>query len=379
MDLGDGFFRPDSRASRDFSVLFAVMQLQRVGRGCSTFRWLDLTAGCGIRALRWGLEAAGGQLEKNNDLKGLEIWVNDGDEFRMDPLKRNLELIKQLGISTRVINSPADALLYRAFLDKTHFDLIDLDCFGCSNSLLQPLLKVLAFEGVLVLSSTDGRSPTGHDRLAAIRNFGASARTHPASWEVAIRLHLALIAREAWMLGRGLEPLGCFSDGRTFRFFVRIKRLICSAEEQQIGLLARCEACGAQSTQTLLNLKAWPECACDRGRWIISGPLWLGPLQTPVVLTDLLQLSKKLAIPISKKSLRLLQKLSADEGLPVFCWSTAELSRRLSLQEMPTVSALVKALQLDGYQASPSGVMPGQIRTDASIAELLSICRGISL
>ena len=116
----------------------------------------------------------------------------------------------------RITNDLAEVILAKAFLDQCFFDLVDLDCFGCPNKFLQSVIRVLAFDGILILSSTDGRSPTGHDRQGAIRNLSAVVRMHPASWEIALRLQLAALAKQAWLLGRGLEPILCFSDGRTF-------------------------------------------------------------------------------------------------------------------------------------------------------------------
>ena len=115
--------------------------------------------------------------------------------------------------------------------------------------------------------------PTGHDRPAAIRRFGAAARAHPASWELALRLQLAAIAREAWLLGRGIEPVACFSDGRTFRLAVRLRKRAAAREEAQLGLLARCERCGDQAVQSLLKLSGWRPCACEdgSGRWAVTG------------------------------------------------------------------------------------------------------------
>ena len=69
LELGGGFFRPDSILARDFSVLIASMQLDSQGSSAETFRWLDLMSGCGIRALRWGLEAAGEGSQKKHLLK----------------------------------------------------------------------------------------------------------------------------------------------------------------------------------------------------------------------------------------------------------------------------------------------------------------------
>ncbi|MGC6484003.1 MAG: N2,N2-dimethylguanosine tRNA methyltransferase [Synechococcus sp.] len=352
-------------------MLLAAWQLQR--RGDQPCRWLDLMAGCGIRSLRWGLEA----LRPGARPAGpVTLTVNDADQGRDDVLRRNLAPLKAVPLALQLQQEPAEVLLRRAYLDKQHFDLIDLDAFGCPNALLQAVLQVLAFDGVLLLASTDGRSPTGHDRAAAVRRFGAAARAHPASWDLALRLQLAALAREAWMLGRGLEPLVCFSDGRTFRLAVRLRHRVAAHEARQLGLLARCERCGAQAHQSLLSLRGWPSCGCrdGEGRWAVSGPLWLGPLQAPAVIAELLALaSPTLALP----SRRLLQRLQADPGLPVCCWSSAELAHRLQLPGPPRLNRLVQALQALGHQACVSGVMAGQLRTDAPFDSLLQCCRDL--
>jgi tRNA (guanine26-N2/guanine27-N2)-dimethyltransferase len=355
-------------------VLLAAWQRRQAPE--RSLRWLDLMAGCGIRALRWGLEAA------SPGTGPLELWVNDADDDRKLLLRSNLAPLhggagspEALRVEQRSL--PAEVLLRQAYLKKRSFDLIDLDAFGCPNGLLQASLQVLALEGILLLASTDGRSPTGHDRAAAVRRFGAAARAHPASWEIALRLQLAALAREAWLLGRGLEPLVAFSDGRTFRLVVRLRQRLEAREEFQLGLLARCEACGAQASQPMLRLQGWPACACSAGagRWAVSGPLWLGPLQQPPLLLALQQLAQEMDGSVARASARLLARLGADPGQPLLCWSTAELARRLQLQGPPPLAALVEALRAQGHRAFASGVMTGQLRTDAPYVLLLQSCR----
>ena len=376
LEPGGGFFRPESRPSRDLSVLLAAFQQQRREKFSPALHWLDLMAGCGIRALRWGLEAVKPSLLASGVEQLPELWVNDADLERASLLERNLAPLRQEQISLKLFHQPAEVLLSRAYLDQCRFDLIDLDCFGCPNAFLQPVLQVLASEGLLLLASSDGRSPTGHDRPGAIRSLAAAARVHPASWEIALRLQLGVLARHAWLLGRGLEPLVSFSEGRTFRVAVRIKRRLAAGEESQLGLLARCEACGAQLAQPLLSLQGWSGCMCSQGggRWAVSGPLWLGPLQSPDVLADLLVLAEQSIVPIASATLRLLHRLQSDIGLPVYCWSTAELAKRLVLSGPPSVLALVRALRFAGHEACGSAVMAGQLRTDATVTELLRIC-----
>ena len=368
MSLGDGFFRAESRPARDISVLLARL-LARRPPGDDGQRWLDLMAGCGIRALRWGLEA----LPEVGS--GVELWVNDADPDRLPLLKSNLAVLQSRDEALRLSAMPAEVLLARAFAEKRFFDLIDLDAFGSPSALIQPVLQVLAFDGVLLLASTDGRSPTGHDRPGAIRRFGAAARVHPASWELALRLQLGLLARQTWMLGRGLKPLLAFSEGRTFRLAVKLTRRPTAAEEEHLGLVARCERCGDQQLQSMLRLQGWPRCHCPDGggRWAISGPLWLGPLQDSQSLADLMDPRMEL----HTSTQHLIQRLQADPGMPARVWPTDELSRRLGMDGPPRVADLVEALRSAGHQAWPSSVMAGQVRTDADLPELLQLCVGL--
>ena len=365
---GPGFFRVPSRPSRDLAVLLAAHQAS-LSKG--PLRWLDLMAGCGIRGLRWGLEA---WPEARSDV---DLWVNDADPDRGDLLESNLRPLQGCaGLTVRTSHRSAELLLKQAYLDHIRFDLIDLDAFGCPNGLLQSALSVLRFGGLLILASTDGRSPTGHDRPGAVRHFGAAARAHPASWECALRLQLAALAREAWLLGRGLEPVASYSDGRTFRVVVRLRRRVAPSEEEQLGLLARCEHCGDQVVQPLLKLSGWRSCACadGQGRWAVTGPLWIGPLQAPKLLAQLLDLADARPHVLAPAGRRLLLRLQRDCGLPVCCWSTDELAHRLAIGGPPAVKTLVQALIDAGHQASVSGVMAGQLRTDAPLEVLLQRC-----
>ncbi len=333
--------------------------------------------GCGIRALRWSLEAYDCGVGNEVGSKNLELWVNDADVEKRDLIERNLKSISRRGILFHLFNEPAQVILSKAFLEKRFFDLVDIDCFGSPNHLLQPVMQVLAFEGVMALTSTDGRSLSGHERKAAIRSFSSAVRAHPCSWEIALRLQLATVARQAWLLGRGIEPLISFSDGRVFRLFVRFKKKIVEGEEKFLGFLARCNSCGAQATQPLLTLTDWPSCDCGdlHGKWSVIGPLWIGPLQALDFLTRLQFLANSLQLPIVNRSKKLIKEVLQDEGLPVFCWSTSELARRTHLSGPPPTSLLVKDLRDQGYQAFRSCVMPGQVRSDAPIKELLRVCR----
>jgi tRNA (guanine26-N2/guanine27-N2)-dimethyltransferase len=368
LELGSGFFRPESRPSRDLGVLLAALLARGALELKAPLQVLDLMAGCGIRALRYGLESA-----------AEAVWANDADGDRLPLLQRNLA---PLDCPVEHTALTAQKLLAGCLLEERRFGLVDLDAFGCPTALVPAALEALQFEGVLYLASTDGRSPTGHDRAAAIRSLGASARAHPASWELALRLQIAVVARSAWAMGRGIRPLFSFSEGRTFRTAIQLQRRADPRQEQQLGLLAHCHACGEQHQQSLVNLRQWPACACGAPNQApplaISGPLWLGPLQHAPSLRAMQ--SQADAWPddrIHRASRRLLAKLLADPGVPARCWPTAELGRRLG-GGPPATDALLQALEAEGFTALRSGVMDGLFRCNAPWTRVLELAAALN-
>ncbi len=378
LDLGSGFFHKGARTARDFSVLLARQQFVAKKYSRKTLRWLDLMSGCGIRALRWGLESTGLGLNERLTKRHIEIWVNDADPQRSILIEKNMKPItlKRDNISLNLNTDCALRVLGKAFLDNHFFDFIDIDCFGCPNDLLYLAFKILEPEGTLLLTSTDARSLTGHDRFRAIRRLSASSRTNPSSWEIALRLQIGAMARQAWLLGRGFEPIASFCNGKTFRIAVRLKKRIQICEELNLGFWARCEYCGSQACQSLLRLKGWAACDCEtsKGRWDTTGPLWMGALQKHSELKNLLGLTDSLCSSIDPSTKKLLLRLLDDEGKPFFCWSTHELASRLNLKGPPRLSKLIESLLDAGFEAKRSALMDGQVRTDAPLKDLLKIC-----
>lgn len=319
---------------------------------------LDLMAGCGIRALRYGQEA-----------EAVTVWANDADPERLPLLEENLAPLRAAaGPELRLSASTAQKLLAECLLLERRFNLVDLDAFGSPNALLPLALEAVRLDGVLYLASTDGRSPTGHDRVAAVRSLGAAARAHPASWELALRLQLGVVARTAWAMGRGILPLFSFSEGRAFRLAVRVLRRPEPGEEQGLGLLAHCHGCGDQQVQSLLRLRRWPPCSCATSALAVSGPLWIGPLQHPPTLAAMRTQAGEASI--AAEAARLLAALAADEGSPARCWPTAEIGRRLR-QGPPPLLPLLEALRREGWRANASGLMAARLRTDAPWAVVL--------
>jgi tRNA (guanine26-N2/guanine27-N2)-dimethyltransferase len=353
--IGAGFFRADSRPARDIGVLLLRWLAQQRGPQAS-LSVLDGLAGCGIRSLRYGLEAGAS-----------EICTNDADPLRLPQLEENLAPLAaacRLELTSQTIQK----LLALCLLQQRRFDLVDLDAFGASTQLLPLALEAVSLGGILYVASSDGRSFTGHDRRAALRRLGAAARAQPCSWELALRLQLGAIARAAWVLGRGVRPLLSLSEGRTFRTAVQVLRSPAPGEEAQLGLQAYCHSCGNHWGQSLLHWRGLGVCPCG-GDPVCSGPLWRGPLQNTAVLSAALGLD---TATLGAGGHRLLARLQADAGLPPEASAWADLGRCLGGGPPPQQSML-SLLHQQGWQALASAIQPGQFRTDAPWQEVLRL------
>jgi tRNA (guanine26-N2/guanine27-N2)-dimethyltransferase len=165
-----------------------------------------------------------------------------------------------------------------------------------------------------------------------------------------------------------VEPLLAFSEGRTFRTAVRLLRHPGRGEEGQLGLLALCHSCGDQQLQPLLSLRQWQPCRCPPGAappLAISGPLWIGPLQHLPTLEAMARQAALAPSSVGPGALKLLHGLGADAGLPARCWPLAEIAKRCGRGRAPKLAALTAALRERGHSAAVSGVMAGQLRSDA--------------
>jgi tRNA (guanine26-N2/guanine27-N2)-dimethyltransferase len=217
--------------------------------------------------------------------------------------------------------------------------------------------------GVLFLTSSDGRAATGHDRSAAVRRLGAAARAHPASWELALRLQLGVVARAAWSLGRDVEPLLSFSEGRTFRTAVRLPVPPLPVGSSSWAwwpiappaVISRRRACCGSVPGPHASAAAAPFPSagpCGSVLCNTCNPAGHGGagVDSPASL--------------SKPAKKLLDRLISDPGHPARCWPTGLIGRCLG-QDTPSLGGLTQALRRAGFFAVASGIMPSQLRSDA--------------
>lgn len=149
-DVGDTFFRHESATGRDLGVLSAALYKQSNG----SLRVLDAMCGCGIRSLRYLIEA-----------KADFVLANDANDSHGRIIADNLSQVSSASGEERrwtVMHSDAARVMTECYLQRNFFDLIDIDSFGSDSNFMRAALCAVKLRGLMYITSTDGYSSGGH-------------------------------------------------------------------------------------------------------------------------------------------------------------------------------------------------------------------------
>lgn len=348
------FYRPRSHRTRDLGVLAAAVLRQERG----SLRLLDAMAGCGVRSLRYALEAQADFL-----------WVNEGNPDLAPLLQNNL---RPLGDRHHLTHRDAHRLFFHCYDQQDYYDFLDVDGFGTGSPHLETCLWAATLGGLIYLTATDGRTGTGHNPQRSLQHYGAYARYHPAGQEQVLRLLLGTVQQRAAGRGRGVQPLFSYFCGQTYRVMVR---LVAKPQltEDNFGMAGYCPPCGHRQSQPWRRLSTTCT-ACGHPYVSLSGPLWLGPLHDrPFLEAMIAQTSDRPWI----QSTPLLHQLIAETPLPPYYYPLAEIGRRGGC-DLPKRDRLIQALGDRGEKAVVPHCDPQAIKTTAPLETCIQLARQLS-
>ncbi|KAM3102527.1 tRNA (guanine-N1)-methyltransferase [Phormidesmis sp. 146-12] len=351
--IGNSFYRSSGQVARDLGVLAAAIYKQETGQ----LRVLDAMAGSGVRSLRYWLESQADW-----------IWTNDGNPEISAVLHQNLEPILAKN-QAQITCLDAKKIFFNCYDRQDFYDLVDVDGFGSPASYLSACLDATKIGGLLYLTSTDGRTVTGHEPESCLALYGSYSRSHPAIHEQGLRILFGSLQQVAATQGFGIEPIFSLFVGETYRLMVRLisQSLLNS---QNYGFLGYCHHCGDYQTVFWRDLGR-VNCPYDRHTLTLTGPLWLGALQHSQKLQQLAEL----ATSWNWIEQSHLLKLMADEAeLPPYFYTLGEIGRRGKL-DIPKRSYLIQALQTVGYRASPTHIYAQAIKTNANLQTCILTAR----
>ena len=355
--IGTAFYRAQSQMGRDLALLAAVVYRQQHGE----LRVLDAMTGCGVRPLRYGLEA-----------KADWVWANEANPDLQPLLTQNLA--QGLPPSTyRVTCQDANEVFFSCYQQRDFYDMVDVDCFGSGAPYLSTALWATRIGGLLYLTSTDTRTTGGHNPEHSVQMYDAYARPHPAGHEQGVRLLIGSIVQQAASQGLAIQPIFSFYNGHVHRVMVRLANAK-PWRGDQYGFLGYCHHCGHYQTLSWRQLgrAICPEGGSDKPiPLVVSGPIWLGPLHSRAFLAAMAHQAQRWEWSQHQDLIALMQ---AEADLPPYYFTLPEVGRHGQM-DIPKREDLMRLLRDRGFRVSLTHFEPQAIKTDATMADCVAAAR----
>ncbi|MEM2308451.1 MAG: hypothetical protein QXI94_06225 [Sulfolobales archaeon] len=330
------FYNPAAVFSRDFSVL--VVSLLDLRNAVV----LDALSGCGVRALRYCVEAFG----------VVKCFANDIDKKAYDLIVRNISLNDLQGV-VEAINDDANVVMYRLKKSGEKLDVIDVDPYGSPAPFLRAASWAVRSGGFLGVTATDLASLSGARPWAGSRRYWCHLTLTDVPKLIALRVLVGYAARVASELDRFIEPVAYAIGGYFIRVFYRVGRGATAADamlSKNVGYLKYCNVCGFREYTHWFDEASCRVCG---GKLDYVGPMWIDRL-----VSRELVLRAREALPsfsytssASKLSKLLEYQVAEAEGGALVPYDVVQMARRLKVNA-PRVEEVVECLKSLGYSAA---------------------------
>jgi len=337
------FFNPLARLNRDYSII-AYSAFWKSFDGPKIF--LDGLSGIGARGLRVA-----------NEIKYSEkIICNDANPNAVKLCAKSASINNLENLETsenevcRFFNSYS--------IKNKRGSIVDLDPFGAPTKYLDCAIRATMHGGMLSTTATDLQVLHGLFKLACKRRYsGVPIKTEYGN-EIAIRLILGSICQVAYRLDIQIVPLFVDNAMHYYRTYVRVLKR--TSQEDNIGYILHCKSCGNRSIAKEQSLS----CELCDSKNDIAGPLWIGKLFEKEFVNSMLE-----EIPrymVDKRCEKTLKKSILESDMPGTYFTLDEIASKAKVAPMG-LDKIIKKLEKEGFQASPTSLNPTGFRTNCTI------------
>lgn len=325
------FYNPRMQFNRTLSSLALGAALPALkGR-----RLLDGFCATGVRGIRYALE---------NELESITFL--DAHPSAVALTKKNAE--------KNNINAEFVCDEFNHFCTKAgSFDVVEVDPFGTPTPHIQSALHACRKKAVLSVTATDLATLCGRQNQPAKRRYDATPLYVDFAHEIALRIILGFVARQAAMQDVGIQPLFSFYQDHYVKTMVLVEKSAKKADASltHLGSVWFDPDTKARDTRPLKgkNVK-------------VAGPLWVSDVND----ADILKTMKRHAP--DEKTKRVLDLLDNERGLPPYFYDVHQLGHTA-----PKMDELIGKLEKKKFQAARTHYAPTGLKTDASIHQLLRI------
>ncbi|MFZ3111747.1 tRNA (guanine(10)-N(2))-dimethyltransferase [Methanothrix sp.] len=333
------FFNPRMQLNRDIGVAMT--------RALGISEYLDALSASGIRGMRVAAEAG---TEK--------VTLNDFDPRAVQVMRRN---VARNQLDCIVSEKNANVLMHQE-----HFQAVDLDPFGSPSPYISAACR--SARSHLFITATDTAPLCGAHLKSGIRKYMAVPLCTDYHREMGARILLGLAARELARLDKGTEPLLTHVTDHYVRTYLRVIKGAEAADRslQSLGYLEHCNSCG--SFETLRLPHPVGICRHCRSRTVLAGPLWLGKIQDPDVITCALE-----AGDLGTRAKKILSTCAKEVDVPMY-YDHHSICEKLRITPGKIEDVISRLVSL-GHQASRTHFTGLGIKTNATLPEIEEVLR----
>lgn len=352
------FYNPRMRCSRDLSTAVVAAYAGIVGRG--DLLAVDVMCGTGVRGIRYALEVSGVS----------RVIVNDVDARAFEVAKENISL-NSLGDVVVADNKEAHSLL-----SAVKADIVDVDPFGTPAPYVHPALRAVKHGGLLCVTATDLPALMGIYPSACVRKYFSLSFKSEFSRELAIRILLYFIAREAAKLGKSVRPFYSYSVDHHARVCVVVENAERSGFlEGMTGFVVYNPSTLERRTLRLVDVAQLPWRQAIKEGEVWGGPLWLGELWDCMAAEAVYsEYARRVeSYGYCKRGLKVAERVRLECGKPSLYYTTEALASAYKLQREVPPRVIVGLLSEKGYSSSLTHFDTKGFRTNARVREILDL------
>ena len=316
--------------------------------------YIDTMGATGIRGLRIAQEC------------GVTVTINDRDARAFELIRKN---VAHSGLeNVTVTKSDVNVLL-----SGQRFDAVDLDPFGSPAPFIDSAIR--SARRFLMVTATDTAPLCGAHKKAGMRRYFSQPLNNEYHSETGLRTLLGFVVREALKYDIGLVPQFCFAHEHFVRLHLQIRRGASAAERtlSSIGYLLQCPKCPSRLEQHGM-LPQPTVCEYCGARLIPVGPLWLGGIQSDMLLDEMAELMPLLPLGTSRELATLLT-LCRNE-LPTAGFYDYHQLARLERRSPPPMEELLGRIHAMGFPATRCHYLGTGVKTTAPLPLLLEAVKG---
>jgi len=357
------FYNPRAELSRDLSVLLLRAYIKI--HGLNRLNIVEPLSATGIRGIRYAKELD----------QACTVYMNDIDRRAYNLMLKN---IAKNGVEDKVYASNIDAneLLTR-LRGSIAIDVIDIDPYGSPVSFLETALLTLRNGGLLMITATDIAVLYGVYPKTCLRRYHSLSQRTPFSIEVALRILIGYILRQAAKLDKYIEIVLSYYHQLYLRVCVELYKGATKADKQlteKMGYIVYCPNCGRREVYREYPYTPDAHCRKCKLKAILLGPLWLGELCNEDYCDTMLGTLEDTKYRYWKSEKKILTLLKEENRMPPYYYSVTEIAKLMKTEE-PSPLKLRELLMNNGYKATLTHFDSKGVKTIASMYEIVEVLK----